>query len=154
MAAVIVILGLVAYGNSFSGQFVFDDAGSLTNNHTLGSLWRSLSPPKGAETVSGRPVLNLSFAINYALAGLNIRALHLGNLLIHLAAGLALFGLVRRTLGLESMRKRFGEAATWIAGAAALVWVVHPLQTESVTYIVQRAESLRPRLPGDARTAP
>src|SRR5205823_5584918 len=57
-------------------------------------------------------------------------------------AALVLFGLVRRTLVSARMRDRFGAAATPLAFVTALIWLVHPLQTGSVTYIVQRVESL------------
>jgi tetratricopeptide (TPR) repeat protein len=132
--ALILILGFAAYSNSFTGPFIFDDAGSIANNRTLQSFTTALSPPKGAYTVSGRPILNLSFAINYSVHGTSIAGYHIVNLLIHLAAGFTLFALLRRTLSFDS--------ATHVAGAVALLWTVHPLQTESVTYIVQRAESL------------
>src|SRR5829696_3247360 len=90
--ALILILGLAAYSNSFTGPFIFDDAGSISNNWTLESFTTALSPPKGAYTVSGRPILNLSFAINYAIHGTSVAGYHVVNLLIHLAAGLTLFG--------------------------------------------------------------
>ena len=86
--------------------------------------------------------MNLSFAINYALGGLDVRGFHAANLAIHLASALLLFGIVRRTLLLPAMRARFATAATPLGLAVAGLWAVHPLQTESVTYIVQRAESL------------
>ena len=73
---------------------------------------------------------------------LAVHSYHAGNLLIHLLAALTLFGIVRRTLLLPALRQRFGGASTGLAAAAALIWALHPLQTESVTYIVQRAESL------------
>src|SRR4029077_15512000 len=57
-------------------------------------------------------------------------------------AGLTLFGLVQRTLLRPALHPRFGADALPLALAVALLWTVHPLQTESVTYIVQRAESL------------
>ena len=88
-------------------------------------------PPAGGLPVSGRPVLNLSFAINYAISGTAVWSYHALNLLIHVLAGLALFGIVRRTL-----------SSAFLAFAITLLWVVHPLQTESVTYLSQRAESL------------
>jgi tetratricopeptide (TPR) repeat protein len=69
-------------------------------------------------------------------------AFHVGNLLIHLAATLALFGIVRRTLLSATLQPTFGAAAPWLALVVALVWVVHPLQTAAVTYVVQRVESL------------
>ena len=93
-------------------------------------------------TAVGRPVLNLSLAINYALGGLNVEGYHVVNLAIHILAALALFGLVRRTLLLPALAARFGPASTGLALAVALVWALHPLQTESVTYIIQRAEAL------------
>ena len=90
----------------------------------------------------GRPVECLTLALNYALDGLNIRGYHAFNLMLHLASALVLFGLLRRTFEGEKLRDRFGAAAIWVAAATALIWEVHPLQTESVTYIIQRSELL------------
>ena len=67
---------------------------------------------------------------------------HLGNLLVHLAGALTLFGIVRRTLLTAPLRERFGGPASYVAFSVALLWVVHPLHTGAVTYIVQRVESL------------
>ena len=86
--------------------------------------------------------MNLSFALDYAVGGLNTLPYHVTNLAIHVLAGLALFGVVRRTLLLPRLRDRFGRASVPLALAVALLWAVHPLQTESVTYIVQRYESM------------
>ena len=96
-----------------------------------------LSPPRGALTVSGRPVLNLSLALNYAASGYGAWSYHALNLAIHLAAALVLFGIVRRTLERTGHPRPLGSAL-----AIALIWAVHPLTTEAVTYVVQRAESL------------
>jgi tetratricopeptide (TPR) repeat protein len=139
-AALIVAAALAAYSNSFTAPFIFDDAGSILNNptvHQLWPIWKTLSPPAGAGTVAGRPMVNLSLAINYAISGTQVWSYHALNLLIHILAGLTLFGVLRRT-----MEKAALGNATLLAAAAALLWTVHPLQTESVTYTVQRAESL------------
>ena len=135
---------IAAYGNSFHGPFIFDDKPSIVENPSIRHLWSGqvLTAPQEAMTVVGRPVLNLSLAINYALGGLNVEGYHAVNLAIHILAALALFGLVRRTLLLPALAARFGPASTGLALAVALVWALHPLQTESVTYIVQRAEAL------------
>ena len=135
---VIAVAALAAYFNSFGGPFVYDDGPSIPNNPSIRHFASAFFPPHSiGETVGGRPLLNLSLALNYAISGTSVWSYHALNLLIHLAAGLALFGLVRRTL------VRLGFAAPTLAAcAAALVWTVHPLQTESVTYIVQRSESL------------
>lgn len=142
---VIVVAGLAAYSNSFDGPFILDDYPSIPDNPTIRQLWPLgpvLAPPGEARTVQGRPVLNLSFAVNWAIGQNQVQGYHLLNLAIHLAAGLTLYGIIRRTLGQPRLSARFAPPATGIALAAALIWIVHPLQTESVTYIVQRAESL------------
>jgi len=144
-AGLIVLAVVAAYGNSFAGVFVYDDLKSIAENQTIRQLWpigEVLSPPRGGETVSGRPLLNLSLAVNYAISGLQIWSYHAANLLIHIAAALLLFGILRRTFLLPALQQRFGQAATWLALAAAVLWALHPLQTESVTYVAQRAESL------------
>lgn len=146
LAAVLLALAaLAAYSSSFSGAFVYDDVQSIPENPTLRHLWppwEALSPPPGGATVSGRPMLNLSFAINRALGGPGVASYHAGNLLIHVLAGLTLFGLVRRTLLLPGFSPKFAPVALPVAFLAAALWTLHPLQTESVTYLVQRAESL------------
>ncbi len=144
----LVIFGatLAANSNTFRLPFVFDDRASVLENPTirhLWPLWDALSPPHGTGvTVAGRPVLNLSFAFNYAISGLDGWSYRALNLVIHALAGLTLLGLVRRTLALPALAVRFGEQAGWLALTIAGVWTLHPLQTESVTYLVQRAESL------------
>ena len=70
------------------------------------------------------------------------RGYHVVNLVIHILGALVLYGVVRRTLLCASLRQRYGDEARWLALAVALIWVVHPLQTESVTYLIQRTESL------------
>jgi tetratricopeptide (TPR) repeat protein len=146
----LVLAALAAYANSFAGSFVFDDLLSIPQNPTIRHFATALSPPGGGVTVAGRPVLSLSFALNYAISGYRVWSYHAVNLLIHALAGLTLFGIVRRTLaGLATdrgqargMARGTGGEETLIAFSVALLWLVHPLQTESVTYIVQRAESL------------
>ena len=140
----VVAAGLLAYHNSFSGPFIFDDIGSIPENPTIRHLWpigQALSPPHRAG-VEGRPIVNLSFAINYALGGTRLWGYHALNLAIHILAGLTLLGVVRRTLLQPGLRERFGAVANELALAVAVLWTVHPLQTESVTYIIQRTESL------------
>ena len=137
----IVVAALAAYRNSLSGPFVFLDVPAIVDNRSIRHLWPIwpvLSPPSdGGITVGGRPMVNLSLALNYAAGGLGVRGYHAVNLAIHVLASLALFGIVRRTF----VRLRLGSPCL-LAFAAALLWAVHPLQTESVTYLIQRAESL------------
>ncbi len=138
----LVVLTLAVYGTALRGPFLFDDTSAVLENPTIRRLWPIgdvLHPPPNS-TVSGRPLLNLSFALNHALGGLDPFGYHAFNLLLHLLAGLALFGLVRRTLLAPRLQARFGEWSLAISASVAAVWLLHPVQTASVTYISQRAE--------------
>jgi Flp pilus assembly protein TadD len=134
---------LAAYQNSFSDSFIFDDLPAIVDNSTIRQLGSTgaWSPPIHS-TVSGRPAVNFSLALSYAISGPRAWGYHAFNLGIHLLAGLTLFGVIRRTLLQPVLRPRFGSAALPLAFAATLLWILHPLQTESVTYLAQRAESL------------
>lgn len=135
---------LLVYANSLSVPFLLDDFATIPDNASirkLSSLRDVLFPPPNVYS-AGRPVLNLSFALNYAIGGAAVRGYHVLNILIHTAAALTLFGLVRRTLELPRFRARFAGAATLLAFAISALWAWHPLQSVSVTYLSQRAESL------------
>lgn len=152
-AAAIVVAACLAWANSFSGPFVFDDRPAVLTNPTLGRISTALVPPADGGTVSGRPLVNLSLALNRTISGTDVWSYHAFNLAVHLCTALLLFGVVRRALSSGALacvgspgpaeRLTWDEdAATPVAFSAALVWAVHPLQTSAVTYIVQRAESL------------
>ncbi|MES1166797.1 MAG: hypothetical protein ABUL68_02245, partial [Pseudomonadota bacterium] len=138
--AVMACAVLGAYANSFHVPFVFDDLASIPGNATIRSLGQAWWPPKGQGglTVAGRPLLNFTLGINYAIGGLNVESYHAFNLVIHILAALTLFGLVRRTLARPPLAARFGDQATMLAWVIAILWALHPLQAEAVTYIVQR----------------
>jgi tetratricopeptide (TPR) repeat protein len=140
---VLAIAVLAVWSGGLEGPFVFDDHGSIVNNPTLRDLrdlCAVLRPPTSVgETVGGRPLLNFSFALNHAIGGLDPRGYRAVNLLIHLAAALVLFAVLRRVL---ARVPAVASAGSPLAFAATLLWAVHPLQTAAVTYIVQRAESL------------
>lgn len=133
---------VLAYANALSGPYVFDDLDALRDNASLrGSWWRAFSPP-ARTTVAGRPLLNVSFALSGALDRTSTVGHHLVNVAIHAAAALVLFGLWRRLL--QARERKGGSDLTAALPAAVIAgwWAVHPLQTEAVTYLVQRAESL------------
>jgi tetratricopeptide (TPR) repeat protein len=141
VAGALALAGIAAYWNSFAAPFVFDDSGVIAENPSIRSFATALTPPPGS-SVTGRPLVNLTFALNYAISGEKVWSYHALNLLVHLLAACTLFGLVRRTLELPSLRARCGDAALPLAAAVAGIWLLHPLQTEAVTYVVQRTESL------------
>jgi tetratricopeptide (TPR) repeat protein len=138
LALLLIGVGLAAYYSSFEGAFLLDDNPRIVNNPQIRQLW----PPWAVMAQSSRPILQLSLALNYALGGVNPWGYHAVNLAVHVLAGLLLFGIVRRMLESDGLRARYGGASRWLAAAVAGIWLVHPLHTESVTYIIQRAESL------------
>jgi protein O-mannosyl-transferase len=140
-AGVLVLAAVAAYARSFHGPFVFDDLTSIPDNPNIRQLWpltKAMSPPPELGALGGRPLPALSFAVNYALGGLDVRGYHAANLLLHLASILLVWRVVARSLGSPALAGRHGGEAT--AFAVALVWGVHPLLSEAVTYIVQRTE--------------
>ncbi len=134
----VLVAGVLVYYNSFGGSFVFDDGPDIVDNPRIRSLW----PVWGHLARGSRPLVDLSLAVNYHIGQLDVWGYHACNLAVHLLAGVTLFGIVRRTLLLEGLRPSFGRSAPWLALVVSLIWVVHPLQTQSVTYIIQRAESM------------
>ena len=141
-AVVIVVAGFLAYANSFAGPFILDDVLSIVENDQIRE-WRELGTvlfPERELPTAGRPLVNFSFAVNYALDGLNVRGYHLLNLIYHLVSGLLVFGIVRRTLRQSRLKERFGGTSLNLGFAAALLWTLHPLNSEAVNYLTQRTE--------------
>ncbi|MDD5522831.1 MAG: tetratricopeptide repeat protein [Kiritimatiellae bacterium] len=132
---VIIFAGVMVYTSSFSGVFVFDDYVWIVNNNDIKSLWTSFLG-------SSRPLVGFTFYLNYLVSGLKVADYHFFNLTIHLFAGLLLFGILRNTLRLVKFEVQNQANSTLFSLIVALIWIVHPLQVESVTYIVQRSESL------------
>ncbi|MEE9212876.1 MAG: tetratricopeptide repeat protein, partial [Phycisphaeraceae bacterium] len=134
----LIAAGLIVYLNSLTGSFVFDDGKAIRALQNLDG-WGEMVD----WALSGRrAMLHLTLAANYRIDGDNVAGYHLVNVLIHMIGGLALYGVVRRTLLCGHLRQRFERAAPWLAFCVALIWLVHPLNTQAVTYIVQRGESM------------
>lgn len=141
--ALVLAVG-VAYAGGLGAPFVFDDVPNLLEHpslHTDAGLWGSDEGDPGA-TLSGRPLILASFALNKALTGLAPVGFRAGNLLIHAACAMLLFSLLCRVFSLPGPARIFSSGGVAPAFAIALLWAVHPLQTSAVTYVVQRAESL------------
>ena len=144
LALVLVVAGMLAYANSLNGPLILDDWITLRVNPELDRVWPPwlMFMPSEGTGLGGRPIAHASFVLNRALTGPSLQSMHAGNTAIHIAAALALFGFVRRGLRLPRLRERFGAAADALGFSLALLWLLQPLQTESVTYISQRTESL------------
>ena len=133
-----MLVGIAVYFNSFAGVFMFDDV-TFEDYAAIPDL----SALGGVIKATRRPVVAVTLAINHLIGGLHdLWGYHALNLAVHILAALTLYGVVRRTLLLEYFQRRFDATAHWFGLGVALLWLVHPLQTESVTYIVQRAESI------------
>jgi len=139
--AAIACAGFLAYSNSLTGPFVFDDLAAIVDNQSIHEWWRfgDILFPERELPTAGRPLVNLSFGLNYAVGGLNVTGYHLVNIAFHIACALVIFGIVRRTLELPRVRSA-ATPSQGIAFAAALLWTLHPLNTESVDYVTQRSE--------------
>jgi protein O-mannosyl-transferase len=136
------------YGRSLEAPFVFDDGPSVLTNPSIKELFPLFGPSAGTTplrpppqlSTSGRPLVNLMLAVNYRFGGLNPFGYHLLNVVIHSLAAMLLFAILRRSLRLEYFQGRFDRVADPLAWLVALVWALHPLQTEAVEYITQRTE--------------
>src|SRR5580700_4899022 len=137
---VLAIAAAIPYLNTLKAPLLWDDQSSITANDTIRNLW---PPPLWAppdSVVAGRPVVCLTVAINYAISGFDTWSYHLLNLAIHVGCALTLFGLIRRTLLLPRWNDKWNADAVPFAFVVALLWAVHPIQTEAITYITQRTE--------------
>jgi Flp pilus assembly protein TadD len=148
VAAVVLAFFLaIVYGPSLRTPFIFDDFPAVVENKSILSLWplvgfskpSVLNPPPELP-VSGRPLVNLTFALNYFAGGYNSAGYHVVNLVLHFFAAMLLWAITRRTLRLPSFRGRFDLVAEWLALAVAVLWGLHPLLTETVIYVTQRTE--------------
>ncbi|HUK34480.1 MAG TPA: tetratricopeptide repeat protein, partial [Vicinamibacterales bacterium] len=141
-AGVIVGAGALAYANGLAGPFLLDDRLTVVENAQIRHLWplsQALFAARETPT-AGRPLVNLSFAMNYAAGGLQVHGYHLVNITIHVACALLLFGVVRRVLNGPAARSQWAGVADGVALASAALWLLHPLNTEAVNYLTQRTE--------------
>jgi protein O-mannosyl-transferase len=150
-----IAVTFAAYSAAFTAPFVFDDAANIPDNPSIQRLWPPsvpLSPPPNIG-VSERPIVNYSFALNYALndwLGVDQRpdpygryktvSYHIVNVALHLVCGFLLFGIIRRTLRLKGFATDWAATADSAAAIVAGLWLLHPIQTEAIDYMTQRTE--------------
>ena len=135
------------YSNIFNAPFIFDDTSNIVENRhirmsqitldQINEILRSRSP---------RPVANFSIALNYYFGKYNVTGYHIVNILIHLITGILFFFFIKKTYDLLNHNHRatysFKQNSFIVAFLSALIWLVHPLNTQSVTYTVQRMNSM------------
>jgi tetratricopeptide (TPR) repeat protein len=152
LGAFVVLVAAIAvvYARAVDTPFVFDDRVSIVDNPSILRLWPLLGAPESPgplnpsrnRPTAGRPLVNLTFAINYHVGGLRPAGYRLVNLVVHLLSALLLASIVRRTLRLDQFAGRWDRVAWPVSSLAALVWAVHPLASETVVYVTQRTELL------------
>lgn len=144
----ILILGLICYSNTFSVPFYFDDYKELVNDTGISG---NNNPWTMLLHAGPRRVADFTFALNHKIHGLNVVGYHVTNLVIHLSAAVALYffiSAVLQALDLFCPRNASDSCVPYRAThrfiplAASLLFVSHPLQTQAVTYIIQRYTSL------------
>ncbi|PIE56635.1 MAG: hypothetical protein CSA34_03210 [Desulfobulbus propionicus] len=139
-------LPLCLYLNTLHSPFIFDDSHAIRDNPNIriSDLAPSTLVKAGfSGACRARPVANISFALDYLVnQRLNLVTLHLTNIAIHTINGLLLFSFILLTFKTPVLVQRYADKAWWTAALAALTWVVHPLHTQSVTYLVQRMNSM------------
>lgn len=133
---VLVLLGAALYANILHAPFIFDDYGSIVDNEAIKNLKLSL-----LDFSNNRYLTNLTFALNYRLGGLKPFGYHLFNNLIHAINAFLVYYLVLLTFRTPQL-KEVPVSTPFIAFSSALIFIAHPLQTQAVTYIVQRATSI------------
>ncbi len=139
-----ILIGLI-YGPAVNTPFIFDDVNAIVQNDSITSLWPMigwvrpgpLNPPFELPTTA-RPLVNASFAVNYYFGGLDPTGYHVVNLVLHFFTAMLLWGITKRTLRLPYFHGEFEQSAGWLALGVAMLWALHPLQTEAVIYATQR----------------
>ncbi len=140
----ILVLTVICYSNVISGELQFDDDGFINEMNPLlkdpfhyihGNVVKLLFS-------GGRSVTNFTFALNYSLGGLSVHGYHITNMVIHLLVTLMLYVFIRSLFRVESVARSFNARGEWLALFIAGIFAIHPLQTESVSYIIQRSEML------------
>jgi protein O-mannosyl-transferase len=143
---IIVVLGILIYSNTFNAPFAYDDISNIINNSSIKDIHHIIN----SQTIyDNRLIGNLTFALNYQLHELNVAGYHIFNLLIHLLNALLVYWLVILTFKtpyvsayLQKDVLKTSDPYRWIPLFTALLFVSHPVQTQAVTYIVQRFASL------------
>jgi Tfp pilus assembly protein PilF len=132
------------YSHTLDCPIMFDDWRHIEANPQIRMTTLDLESLRKAafdSPLRTRPVANVSLALNYYFHQYELPGYHLVNIVIHVVTGIMLYLLIRTTLTLPSQRRQFGPSV-WLPFAAVLIWIVHPLHIQSVTYIIQRMNSL------------
>jgi len=139
-------VALLAYSNTFHVPFHFDDRPNITENPNVQIkvlTWDRIERlVKNTYKETIRVFSYFTLALNYYFGGFNVFGYHLVNFLIHVASGIFLYWFLMLTFNLPSLREKYGPISFRVALFSSLIFISHPIQTQSVTYIVQRMASM------------
>lgn len=149
----IIATGIAIYANTLNAPFLFDDLPCIANNKAISSYFDTSMPkaakyagvvPDVVNSMDSRKVVYFTFALNYLLHGYDVTGYHIVNLLIHLAAALAVYVLISTLFKTPFfITNPVNQSVTAVLPLViALLFVSHPIQSSAVTYIVQRFTSL------------
>lgn len=134
------LAGAGAYGNTLNVPFYLDDHNSILENPAIFDPWNISAIWDNAKL---RFIGYWTLAVNFSLHQFQVAGYHIVNILIHISAALATYFLVLGLLQTPRFREPVaGTALRWLPLLCALIFLLHPLQTQAVTYIIQRLASL------------
>lgn len=139
----IIALGLIVYSNTYHSAFQYDDNSSIINNLNIRDLSNYTALSNWTSLANGRQLAYLSLALNFHWGALDTYGYHVFNIITHILSGLTVFWLILLTFNTQVMRNLvISKYSKYIALFGALLFVGHPIQTQGVTYIVQRMASM------------
>ncbi len=145
----LLLLLLTGYINSFQAEWHYDDLPNILENSplhltelTAASIKRTFFAYPGQQGTLLRPVSNLTFALNWFFHQDRVFGYHVANFFIHLLTAVFLYKSCLLLLITPKNSNRYYASRNFIATLAAILWAVNPIQTQAVTYIVQRMASL------------
>ncbi len=136
--ATVAVLAALVYYPCLSGEFVFDDHNAIQQSLLVRSIW----PLSRFLTHSNRPLMDFSFAVNYAQGEYDSWWYHATNVGLHALTAIALYALALRTLRLPAFADRYSAWSQPIAWIAAAIFACHPLASDTVAYVASRSEGL------------
>ncbi len=146
---VLFLLILIPYSNTFQSAWHFDDAANILQNRAIrltefskDGIEKTLFAMYEREGKVYRPVAFLSFAFNHLFGEYRVFGYHVVNITIHYIASLSLFLFLLQVLNLPLLKAKYGPNSYSIALLATAFWAINPIQTQAVTYIVQRMASM------------
>ncbi len=139
---ILFVIGGIIYSNTINSPFVFDDNVWITNNSNIIQFENYIHHPL-KYFIRARSIANFSFSINYYFGKLNPKNYHITNIIIHILNTTLIWIFVVLTLQTPKLKNKYKQNERYLLGfLVSLIFISHPIQTQAVTYIIQRLASL------------